>query len=95
MIDTFHVESAERVDDAEYTVNVRAPYAVDIKSVSWDTSPPVADKSFTLRTSEEGIREAPHVVGWPAFQRHIRDVAPEEAGAILKQVGSKLNESPS
>lgn len=95
VIDTFHVQSADEVGDDQYTVQVQVPHAVTIKAVSWDTSSPVENESFELRTSKTKIRKAPHVVGWPAFQRHIRNVAPEDAETILSEVSSKLKKSPS
>jgi hypothetical protein len=95
VIDTFEIASVEQVGDAEHTVQVQAPHAVRIKSVTWDTAPPVTNQSFTLRTSDGRLTDAPHVVGWPAFQRHIRSVAPDEAEAIIERMASELDASPS
>jgi hypothetical protein len=94
VIDTFYVESVQPTDSG-HTVRARFPRSVDIQSVSWETSAPVIDTRRTLHLRQNHVHEAPHVVGWPAFQRHLRDVAPAAADSVLPRMGTKLGRPPS
>lgn len=93
IIDTFYVESVQTADSV-HTVRTRFPRSVQIQSVTWATSPPTVDAQQSLRIRGNYIRKAPHVVGWPAFQTHLRDVAPEAADSVLTNIGNKLNRPP-
>ena len=91
IIDTFSVESVEETGTSEHTVQVRFPRSVQIESGTWTLSAPATDtrRSIQIRGSE--VYEAPYVAGWPAFQRHLRDVAPAAADTVLERAGAALN----
>lgn len=94
VIDTFSVESVQTVEDSGHVVEIQFPRSVRIQSVTWETSAPTIDERHSLRVYENKVHEAPHVVGWPAFQRHLRDVAPEAADSVLERTSSKLKRPP-
>jgi hypothetical protein len=89
IIDTFAVESVEAAGEA-HTVRVRFPRSVQVQSVTWTTSAAPTDDERRLRIRGDKITEAPHVVGWPAFQRHLREVAPAAADTVLQRAAAKL-----
>ena len=94
IIDTFSVEAVQDSGEGKHTVRVRFPRSVRIQSGSWTTSSPTVDAQRTLRIRQDEVVEGPHVVGWPAFQRHLREVAPAAADTVLERAGTKLGRSP-
>ena len=94
VIDTFMIESVE-VQEEPHTVHVRFPRSVQIQSATWATSPAATDEERRIRIRQAKVSAAPHVVGWPAFQHHLREVAPAAADTVLRQVAIKLKQSRS
>jgi hypothetical protein len=93
VIDTFSVESVQTISDSAHTVRARFPRSVQIQSVTWETSASTIDTFRTLRIRNHHVHEAPHVVGWPAFQRHLQGVAPAAADSVLPRMREKLKPS--
>jgi len=93
VIDTFHVESVQTTGDSAHTVRVRFPRSVDVQSVTWTTSAPTVDAQQSVRIRQNHIHTGPHVVGWPAFQRHLQGVAPAAADSVLPRMREKLKPS--
>ncbi len=95
VVDTFRIASVQTTGDSVHTVRARFPRSVQIQSVTWETSSATVDATRSIRIRKNHVREAPHVVGWPAFQRHLRDVAPEAADTVLTRMRSQFGGSPS
>jgi hypothetical protein len=94
VIDTFMIDSVEAQGET-HTVHVRFPRSVQIQSVAWNTTPAATDAERHIRIQKNKIFKAPHVVGWPAFQRHLREVAPAAADTVLERTATKLRQSRS
>ncbi len=95
VVDTFYVESVQAAGDSGHTVRARFPHAVQIQSVTWETSAPTVDAHRSLHVRQNHLREAPHVVGWPAFQRHLQSVAPRAADTVLTRMRATFEEPAS
>ena len=94
IIDTFTVESVKETGTSEHTVQIRFPRSVQIESGTWSLSAPASDTRRSVRIRGTEVYEAPYVAGWPAFQRHLRDVAPTAADTVLKRAEAALTKSP-
>ena len=92
VIDTFSVESVENTGSSEHTIQVRFPRSVQIESGTWSISAPATDTRRPIRIRGDEVYEAPYVVGLPAFQRHLRDVAPAAADTVLERAETALRQ---